>query len=424
MTRRVFQQTDKFPGWWVVSACFTLLTFSSGLGFYGLAVYLQAFSRELGWSVSSISLATTFFFLVGGVSGIPIAKFIAKRDVRIMIVGGALFASSALFSMQFVTQRWQLFVVYSFYALGWAASGMGPVTTVVTRWFHARRASALAFASTGLSVGGIVVTPFIKWILDSQGIRNGSPWLALIWFLGTVPVTLLLVRAFPQPYGWLPDGARVEAGQVGEVSGTALADAVRTKFFNAVTFGYVFALGAQVGGALQLVKLVEERAGRSTATLATIVLSSMSIVSRFVAGRIIPRLNMTRFTVGLAVMQGLSLASLGLINSREGLLLAIGLFGVTIGNMVMMQSLLLAERFGVRDYPRIAARSGLISFSGTAFGPLLLGWLYDVAGGYRSSYLAAGACSLIGALLFSMAGSASGDYTANQNSDVVYGAAK
>jgi len=424
MTGGVFHRSDKFPGWWVVSACFTLLTFSSGLGFYGLAVYLQSFSRELGWSVSSISLATTVFFLVGGVSGIPIAKFIAKHDVRIMIVGGALLASGALLSMRLVTQRWQLFVVYSFYALGWAASGMGPVTTVVTRWFHARRASALAFASTGLSVGGIVVTPFIKWILDSQGIRNGSPWLALIWFLGTVPVTLVLVRAFPQPYGWLPDGARVEPGQVGEISGTALAVAVRTRFFNAVTFGYIFALGAQVGGALQLVKLVEERAGRSTATLATIVLSSMSIVSRFAAGRVIPRLNMTRFTVGLAAMQGLSLASLGLINSRLGLLLAIGWFGITIGNMVMMQSLLLAEKFGVRDYPRIAARSGLISFSGTALGPLLLGWLYDVAGGYRSSYLAAGACSLIGALLFSMAGSASSDEVTVRSSDVVSGVAK
>ena len=61
----------------------------------------------------------------------------------------------------------------------------------------------------------------------------------------------------------------------------------------------------------------------------------------------------------------------------------------------------------MRDYPRIAARSGLISFSGTAFGPLLLGWLYDVAGGYRSSYLAAGICSVLGAMLFSLAGSAS-----------------
>ena len=407
MAKSVFSRTDKFPGWWVVSACFTLLTFSSGLGFYGLAVYLQAFSRELGWSVSSISLATTFFFLVGGVSGIPIAKFIAKHDVRIMIIGGATVAAAALFSMRFIEQRWQLFVVYCFYALGWSASGMGPVTTVVTRWFQVRRASALAIASTGLSMGGIVVTPFIKWILDTQGISNGSPWLALIWFCGTVPITLLLLRAFPQPYGWLPDGARAAPGDVANISGTPLADAVRSKFFKAITFGYIFALGAQVGGALQLVKLVEERTDRSTATLATIVLSSMSIVSRFVAGRIIPKLNMTRFTIGLAATQGLSLASIGLVNSRIGLLFAIGMFGVTIGNMVMMQSLLLAERFGVRDYPRIAARSGLVSFSGTALGPLLLGWLYDIAGGYRSSYLAAGVCSIIGAVLFSFAGSAS-----------------
>ena len=403
----VFKQTKKFPGRWVLGACFTLLTFSSGLGFYGLAVYLQAFSRELGWSVSSISLATTLFFLVGGISGVWIAKFIAKHDVRIMVLGGATLAATALFSMRFVEQKWQLFVVYGFYALGWSASGMGPVTTVVTRWFHVRRASALAIASTGLSMGGIVVTPFIKWILDSQGIRNGSPWLALIWFLGTVPVTLFLLRAFPQPYGWLPDGARAAPGEVADISGTPLNDAVQTKFFRAVTVGYIFALGAQVGGALQLVKLVEERTNRSTAILATIVLSSMSIISRFIAGRIIPRVDMTRFTVGLATLQGLSLAGIALNESRIGLLLSIAVFGITIGNMVMMQSLLLAERFGVRDYPRIAARSGLISFSGTALGPLLLGWLYDVAGGYRAAYLAAAICSLLGAAMFSFAGPAS-----------------
>ena len=403
----VFKQTEKFPGRWVLGACFTLLTFSSGLGFYGLAVYLQAFSSERQWSVSSISLATTLFFLVGGISGVWIAKFIAKHDVRIMVLGGACLATIALFSMRFVEHRWQLFAVYIFYSLGWSASGMGPITTVVTRWFHVRRAGALAIASTGLSMGGIVVTPFIKWILDSQGIHNGSPWLALIWFCGTVPVTLFLLRACPQPYGWLPDGARAEPGQVGDISGTPLNEAVRTKFFRAVAIGYIFALGAQVGGALQLVKLVEERTDRSTATLATIILSSMSIISRFVAGRIIPRVDMTKFTVGLAIVQGLSLASMALNESRIGLLLSIALFGVTIGNMVMMQSLLIAERFGVRDYPRIAARSGLISFSGTALGPLLLGWLYDVAGGYRSSYLAAAACSLIGATMFSFAGSAS-----------------
>lgn len=52
------------------------------------------------------------------------------------------------------------------------------MTTVVTRWFAVKRAGALAIASTGLSVGGIVVTPLIKWILDTKGIdraRRGSP---------------------------------------------------------------------------------------------------------------------------------------------------------------------------------------------------------------------------------------------------------
>jgi hypothetical protein len=54
---------DRFPGWSVVAAAFVVLSVSAGLGFYGLAVYLNAFSRERGWDVSSVSLATTVFFL-------------------------------------------------------------------------------------------------------------------------------------------------------------------------------------------------------------------------------------------------------------------------------------------------------------------------------------------------------------------------
>jgi MFS family permease len=41
---------------------------------------------------------------------------------------------------------------------------------------------------------------------------------------------------------------------------------------------------------------------------------------------------------------------------------------------------------------------------GTAGGPLLLGWLYDNAGGFRTSYLAAAACSLVGALVLASGG--------------------
>ena len=55
----------------------------------------------------------------------------------------------------------------------------------------------------------------------------------------------------------------------------------------------------------------------------------------------------------------------------------------------MLQPLLIAERFGVLDYPRIFSRSQFITMFGAAGGPLLLGWLYDNAGGYETSYLVA-----------------------------------
>ena len=52
---------------------------------------------------------------------------------------------------------------------------------------------------------------------------------------------------------------------------------------------------------------------------------------------------------------------------------SIVLFGATIGNILMLQPLLIAERFGVRDYPRIYSRAQLFGLVGTAGGPLLLG---------------------------------------------------
>lgn len=402
---RRFTRADRFPGWWVVGAGFVLLTVSSGVGFYGLAVYLNAFSREMSWTVSSISLATTFFFLVGGLSGLWIAKFIAKHDVRIMILGGAVLGTVSLLMLGFVTERWQLFVVYALYALGWSAAGLGPVTTVVTRWFHVRRASALAIASTGLSMGGIAVTPIVKWLIDEFGIRGGSPWLALIWLIGVVPITVLFIRPHPHPYGWLPDGERVEGDSPPEVPGQDLASAVRSRFFLAISIAYIFAFGAQVGAVQQLVKLLEERSGPRIATFGTIVLSTTSILGRFVGGRVIPRMPMVRFTIGLAVAQGVSLAALALMEGAVAMLVIVGVFGATIGNTLMMQSLLVADRFGVREFPRISARLGLIAYTGTAAGPLLLGWLYDAAGGYRASYLAAGVCSAVAAVIFLVAAS-------------------
>ena len=405
-TRVYLGKKDAFPGWWVVGGCFTILFFSSALGFYGMSVYLNAFSKELGWKISSLSIATTFFFLVGGITNMLVARLIAKFDVRILIYIGAVVGAGSLYMLGHVSQKWHLFVVYGVFAVAWSCSGLTTATTVVTRWFHTKRAPGIAAASSGLSMGGVVLTPIIKKLIDAKQMSGASPYLALIWFVGMCVPAYLLIRPDPLALNWMPDGQPKPENHISELPGVSLADAVRTKFFWVVTIGYVLVMGSQVGAIQQIVKLVEERTSPGTAALATSVLSGASVVFRLIGGRIIPKFPLAKFMVFIAVMQGVAIILIGQMESTIPLMLAIGLFGAMVGNVLMMQSLLIAQRFGVKDYPRISARSGLVSLTGTAIGPILIGTIRDSSGGYTVPYLVAGCISLIGALIFTTSGPA------------------
>ena len=347
------------------------------------------------------------YFVVSGVAGLYIARIIARRDVRIPIVAGGVLGGLSLAALGHVEERWQLYAVYAVFALGFAGAGLVPVTTVVTRWYHVRRSVALSVASTGLSAGGILLTPLAKWLIDEHGLPTSTPILGIVWVVGIVPFALWLVRPDPAALGWMPDGERVHRDVPAFVAtGTPFDEAVRTRFFVATTIAYVLVLGSQVGGIQQLVKLVEDRTDASAAALATILVAGTSVVARLVGGRIVARLPMTGFTVGLAAVQAVALVGLAFAETKLAIFAAIILFGATIGNILMLQPLLIAERFGVLDYPRLFSRAQFITVVGVAGGPLLLGWLYDNAGGYRTSYIVAGCCSLAGAFVLAAGGPA------------------
>jgi MFS family permease len=405
-TRVYLGKQDEFPGWWVVAGCFSILFFGSALGFYGMGVYLNAYSKQYNWEISSLSIATTFFFLVGGLWNVVVARLMAKFDVRYLIYGGAVLGSGSLFMLGRVTEKWHLFVVYGVFAIAWSSSGLTAATTVVTRWFHTKRASAIAAASSGLSVGGILLTPAIKRLIDAREM-SGSSWvLALIWLFGMTLPAFLLIRPDPLALNWMPDGQPKPENHVQSLPGTSMSVAIRTKFFWTVTIGYILVMGAQVGAIQQIVKLVEERTTAGTAVFATSVLSGASVVFRLLGGRIIPKFPLAKFMVFIALVQSLSIVLIGQMQQTIFLMLSIGLFGAMVGNVLMMQSLLIAQRFGVKDYARISARSGLVSLTGTAIGPILVGSIRDATDGYAIPYLVAGLLSLVGAFIFMFSGPA------------------
>jgi len=80
------------------------------------------------------------------------------------------------------------------------------------------------------------------------------------------------------------------------------------------------------------------------------------------------------------------------------------LFAVTIGNSLMMHPLLLAERFGTRDYGRIYSTSQMMTVLGVAGCPALIGLLYERSGGYQQPFFVISALTLVGFAILAMFG--------------------
>lgn len=389
-----------YYGWKIVITLFIILIFCSGLGFYNHAVTLQALVSEKGLSVSVASSAVSLFFLASGIVGLWIAGLLEKYDVRLVITGGACIASAALLSIRFISAEWQLLLAYAVFGIGFAASGLLSATTLIARWFAAKRAMALSITSTGLSVGGIVVTPASALLIEAQGIDFSVTVFAFAYLIGVVPLTLLFLRSRPSDLGMDIDGAMLTEAGAAIPSGTPFKDAIRGKYFWGLTAAYVFLMMAQVGALAHQYGLVEEHLTGQGAALALGVIPITSIIGRLVGGAILDRISAPGFALVMMVLQSVALFSLSQTSGVWAFVVGLGLFGISVGNLLMLQPLLLAETYGPLNYSKIYGLSNMLTTLGIASGPLMLGLIYAGSGNYSLPYMMASMAGLLGFGIF------------------------
>jgi predicted MFS family arabinose efflux permease len=121
-----------------------------------------------------------------------------------------------------------------------------------------------------------------------------------------------------------------------------------------------------------------------------------STIGRLAGGWLMLWIGSHPFALALMVMQALGLAVLAVAADPIPVLAGTVLFGVTMGNSLMMHPLLLAERFGTRDYGRIYSTSQLMTMIGVAGCPSLVGLLFEASGSYVLPFLAAAGLTLMG----------------------------
>lgn len=409
-----------FYGWVIVGTVFVMLMVTAGLGFYNASVILVAARTELDASVSAVSFGPTLFFGIGGIAGFALSRLMDRVDLRWFYAAGGVGGAMALMSLRWVDSVAKLYVFFAFFGVSFALAGLVPGVTLVARWFNRRRSVALSIASTGLSVGGIAITPVASRIIEDRTLAGAAPIMATVWLVGVLPLALLLIRSNPADKGLQPDGVPAPPEPVA-LTGALFADAKKTRFFRYLSGAYALVFLAQVGALAQMVSLVSERIDKSTGAAALSVVALASVVGRLAGGVIVTKVPARELTAVLILVQATALSLIAFSNTRPTIFAAGALFGLSVGNLLMLQPLLLVETFGVKNYSQIYSFNQLFGTIGVAGGPFLLGALRDLVD-YRFSFLFAGATNVVAFGLFlaggSVAAAAAASWPGQTESDV------
>jgi hypothetical protein len=242
----------------------------------------------------------------------------------------------------------------------------------------------MSIAQTGVSVGGVVLVPWVTRVLVGEGIAAAAERLAVLGLAIVLPVTALVLRDDPHALGLSVDGERdtAAAPAVAESPVWTQREAARTVTFWRLVGSFAAILFCQVGAAMHQISVLRVHLAPELAALALSTTAAGSIVARLVVGSFADRVNQRRLGAALIAVQAGALATFALAESTPALFAASACFGFTIGNLFMLQSLLVADLFGARSFGSVFGLLQLLTQTASGLGPLALGALHAWLGGY------------------------------------------
>jgi len=161
---------------------------------------------ELGWSREGFSAVQTFSTVVMGGLGFLLGGLIDRRGPRPLMLLGSAIAGAALVGTSRVQTLWQFYLLRGCaQTVGMAMLGNLVVNVTVSKWFIARRGMAVAIASVGVSLGGVLIAPLAAGWIQDYGWRSTWILLGLITWVLMLPASLLMRRT-PEDHGLLADG--------------------------------------------------------------------------------------------------------------------------------------------------------------------------------------------------------------------------
>ena len=363
---------------------------------YAYSVVLVALLHEYGWSRSVLAGAFSVFTLVHGAVNPVIGTLCDRlRPLGLMAAGGVVLGL-ALWADSFIAAPWQLYLFFGvFTAIAVAAAGWIPAIVQVQRDFQDKLGLAIGIVSAGVGVGMLLVVPLTQLLIDAYGWRTAFRVLAAVCVLWIVPSSLFILRRPPAPRA----APQLAAARNSPQSTATLGEAVRGAPFWLMLTAFFFGnICSQTMHVHQVAYLVDLGVSAIIAASVVGVVGLSSIAGKIGGGWLSDRVEREFVYVGgitIMVAAVVALAALAYSHEPWAIYGYAVLLGVGYSATASLIPAMVSDRFGGRHFGTIVGVGLMGSAAGSAMGPWMAGYLFDLSGSYMLAFAVAAGCGVI-----------------------------
>ena len=397
-----------FYGYWVLSAGSLVMVLLGIAGLHGLGVFFSALQREYMWSSALLSGAFALSRAESGFLG-PVEGYLVDRiGPRKMVAIGLVILGVGFVLLSRVDSLPSFYIALVVIALGTGIGGFLAIMASLTNWFYRMRARAMAVATVGVNVGGLLIV-LLTWAVDNYGWRAAAFVCALIvWAL--IPPIIMVLRDRPEDMGLLPDGdVAPPPGADGEEAQAAPGDDDDDMTVREALYSQAFWLVSLVHGIAvmslsalavhQIERMVLAGVSLQMAGLVVTVYTGVGIFFRVFSGYIADIFDKRYVIAGFLLFQTAALFVFAVGETVFMFMLFGLLFAPGWSGRGAALTAYRGELFGRRRFASITGVSMVVTNSLSLIGPVFAGFLFDVTGSYASPFLALSALSLVAAFL-------------------------
>ena len=300
------------------------------------------------------------------------------------------------------------YISFVILAVGLSTTGGTVLMTPIANWFRRRVGIAMGIVASGFGLGGLLV-PIVTVLIDSFEWRMAMIVVGIGMLLIVLPLSFL-VRHKPEPYGYEPDGERVELSNennmrnsqsISELNVT-IQQALRSRIFWQLGFA-LMCQGFIVGAILTHTMPYLSSLGidRTTSSIIALIIPLTSVAGRLGGGWLA-----MRYGSRLIFSAGFILMAIGILifayisNQIMWLIIPFVItFSIGWGCSVTSRLSLIRESFGRSNFGKIMGFVSGIMMIGHVTGAPLAGWVYDTWDSYQGAWLVYSAIALLATLL-------------------------